>query len=568
MESDYFIDENPKNYIALFLKTNNSIEYLEILIDIFGGYYELTEGKYFDLDKFYSGFPYYLEFKAKSGDLLNIKLSFSKIKELDIDNLTLIEYKDINHKINLNSKDYPIEKNSKEINKTMTISHVIKNIETNLIIIKLYPKNKTISSFHTNITVDKNFYYYLNLDQTINLEKLNQSLYYFSIDIDKNKSVNITLDMIDKNEFIPFISVAISEVESAFSKKNLITTTTTINSNSQSIIYKAFDEMTNFLIIIFAPQIEFEQIKISYSYAKEIRTTYNLNKEGLNNIINLYPETPYYFDISAFKDYFLKTLYISFTLDNCRLNPFNGLYLYENLNKTNNSYDKAEAIFISMNRNEYQFKGNITYTFYNISTSTITLYIVPNHFIKSINFKIDFGGETYKLKDGSSSKYNGLSSNFRYFFAIDVNKNINKNATFTLKSKNKYSTFPFMFPYVYEISNKIIKDKSVKSIPVLKGDEELDFEIFHKINFNETDELMLEIRPKFNLEYIEIGVKLDYSKKDYFTLILVLSIVGGLLIIAGVIIIIIVVKKKKKASASIDIPSGNNKSADLLPEED
>ena len=110
IESDYFFDETPRDYISLTFRTNSSIGETTILIDIFGGYYEIKEGKYLDFNKFYSGVPYYLTFKAKSGKLLNLQLTFSKIEELGIDNFSLIEYKDINHTIILNSIDYVIEK--------------------------------------------------------------------------------------------------------------------------------------------------------------------------------------------------------------------------------------------------------------------------------------------------------------------------------------------------------------------------------------------------------------------------------------------------------------------------
>ena len=76
IESEYFFDENPRNYISLSITTNSSIGDTTILVDIFGGYYEIIENNYLEFNKFYSGCPYYLTFKAKSGNKLNIYLSF------------------------------------------------------------------------------------------------------------------------------------------------------------------------------------------------------------------------------------------------------------------------------------------------------------------------------------------------------------------------------------------------------------------------------------------------------------------------------------------------------------
>ena len=563
LESDYFFDENQKNYIALILAPNTSIGNIEILIDIFGGYYEMEEGKYLDFDKFYSGYPYFLEFRAKSGDSVNINLSFSKIHELDIDNLTIIEYKDNNHTIALNSTDYPLVKKPEIINSTTTLSHKIKNIETNIIIIKLFPKNITIASFHTNITIKK-YYYYLNLDQPINVEKSIDTLYHFSIELNKREPLNISLDMICGNGDVPFITLAICEVEAAFDDKNIVTRSSHINTPSQSIIYNATNEFTKFLMIIFSPQIEFKEIKISYSYAKELITTYNLINGGSKDIINIYPNKPYYFDIENVS--FLKTLYISFTIDNSRLPPFRYIDIYENLNRINNNYTKYnEYVEISWTKNQKQWKANRLFTIYDNSTSNITLYLKNEYFIKLLNFKIEMGGETYKLNDGSSIKYNSLSSKFKYFFIIDINKNINKNATFKYKLKNGNNKgSPFKLLVVYELSNKIIKESSSKALAIFDKDEKIDDDIYHKIVFNDTDQLMLEIEPSFDYDYIEIGVNLDYSKKDNFTLILVLSIVGAVVVIACIVLIVIVVKKKKQTSISIDKLPADEKSSELI----
>ena len=298
LESDYFFDETPRNYIALSITTNTSIGESEILIDIFGGYYEIIENNYLEFNKFYSGCPYYLTFKAKSGNKLNIYLSFLKIEELDIDNLTLIEYKDINHTIMLSSIDYAIENKSSENPKNIDFTYIIKNIDTNLFIIKLYPRNYTTSNFHASITVDK-FYFYLNLNQIINIEKLIQDAYYFSLEANKSLLTNISLYMNYKNDILPFTILVIYETEKAFNTTHLEYSFVTINSPSQSFIYNIINNFTKFLLIIFKPQLEFEQIKITYTFTKELITTYNMINGNAKDIRDMQPKIPYYFDIDA-----------------------------------------------------------------------------------------------------------------------------------------------------------------------------------------------------------------------------------------------------------------------------
>ena len=560
IESEYFFDENPRNYISLSITTNSSIGDTTILVDIFGGYYEIIENNYLEFNKFYSGFPYYLTFKAKPGNKLNILLSFSKIEELDINNLTFIEYKDINHTIMLNSIDYIIEKQSSGSSKIIDLSYIIKNSETNLFIIKLYPKNHTISDFHASITVDK-FYFYLNLNQVLNIEKLIPDSYYFSIEANKNLLTNISLNMNYKKEELPLSTLSIYETDNAFSDTHLESKFITINSPSQSFIYNIINNNTKFLLIILKPQYEFEQIKITYTSTKELITTYNMMNGKAIDIRDMQPKIPYYFDIDAS---FLKTLYFTFTIDNVVMNPFNSFNIYENLNKINNNSNKVEIISSPISKNENQYKGNLLYTIYDSSTSKITLKIEPEYFINLMNIKIDVGGELNKLKDGKSNEYTDLSSNFRYFFKIDVNNN--KNATFTIEVNNRYTTHPFKNIIIHEMSNKIIESKNYNRYSFSEKGDDIIIEIFCEINSTSTNinELMLELELKSNIDIMNIRIDLDYKGKDNSTLIIALSIVGVIVVIACIVFIIIIVKKKNPSSNLIDKLPPSDKPSELL----
>ena len=458
----------------------------------------------------------------------------------------------------LNSIDYAIKNQSSGSPKIIDLSYIIKSSETNLFIIKLYPKNHTISEFHASITVDK-FYFYLNLNQVLNIEKLIPDSYYFSIEANKNLLTNISLNMNYKKEELPLSTLSIYETDNAFSDTHLESKFITINSPAQSFIYNITNNNTKFLLIILKPQFEFEQIKITYTSTKELITTYNMMNGKAIDIRDMQPKIPYYFNIDAS---FLKTLYFSLIIDNVVMNPFYSFNIYENLNKINNNSNKVEIISSPISKNENQYKGNLLYTIYDSSTSKITLKIEPEYFINLMNIKIDVGGELNKLKDGKSNEYTDLSSNFRYFFKIDVNNN--KNATFTIEVNNRYTTHPFKNIIIHEMSNKIIESKNYNRYSFSEKSDDIIIEIFCEINSTSTNELMLELELKSNIDIMNIRIDLDYKGKDNSTLIIALSIVGAIVVVACIVFIIIIVKKKNPSSNLIDKLPPSDKPSELL----
>ena len=283
-----------------------------------------------------------------------------------------------------------------------------------------------------------------------------------------------------------------------------------------------------------------------------------MNGKSLD-IRDMQPKITYYFDIDAS---FLKTLYFSFTIDNVVLNPFNSFNIYENLNKINNNSNKVEIISSPISKNENQYRGNLLYTIYDSSTSKITLKIEPEYFINLMNIKIDVGGELNKLKDGKSNEYTDLSSNFRYFFIIDVNNN--KNATFTIEVNNRYTTHPFKSIIIHEMSNKIIESKNYNRYSFSEKSDDIIIEIFCEINSTSTNELMLELELKSNIDIMNIRIDLDYKGKDNSTLIIALSIVGAIVVVACIVFIIIIVKKKNPSSNLIDKLPPSDKPSELL----
>ena len=107
--ADYFSEEIPKNYISIEttpnMKINNDTFFIKVYI--FGGYFEVSDNYYFNyISNFFPGCPYYLTKEAKFGSQLIIILDIDKYSS-PFDNFTLIEYKDINHTIILESNDCP-----------------------------------------------------------------------------------------------------------------------------------------------------------------------------------------------------------------------------------------------------------------------------------------------------------------------------------------------------------------------------------------------------------------------------------------------------------------------------
>ena len=90
-------------------------------------YKEFDKNSYMLIQNFYSGYPYYLTIEAKYADRLNIVLKFDRIKDLIIENVSLIENNDINHISILTCENYELVNISEEIK----LSYIIKRNDTN-----------------------------------------------------------------------------------------------------------------------------------------------------------------------------------------------------------------------------------------------------------------------------------------------------------------------------------------------------------------------------------------------------------------------------------------------------
>ena len=113
-QSDYYSDENYKNFISLEFTSNVTISdnNFFIQINISEGYYELEYyyGDSLHLYAFNKDIPIYILTKAKYGSLLEFYLSIYNYYEdheiIPFENLTIIEYSDIGHKYILEKGKY------------------------------------------------------------------------------------------------------------------------------------------------------------------------------------------------------------------------------------------------------------------------------------------------------------------------------------------------------------------------------------------------------------------------------------------------------------------------------
>ena len=548
-ESSYFFDENKKNYLSFSISSNSYIGETDILIDIFGGYYEIEQGESKEFEKFYPGYPYYLTFKVKYGYLLNIKLHYTRL-EMNANYMNIIEYSDGNHTNILNIvNNFEYESKDYWGYTDITISYLINNSNINSIGIKLFPKGFSSTYLKAIIEVEK-YYFFLEQNQTFNLENLDKnSIYYFSLESKKPDLINISLNMKYKNKTIPITQINIYETNIAFSEEYLKSSSIKINYHSQSIIYNTTNLHTNCLLVKFQPYIDFEELEIAYNYINEFITEFNLINGVDKNLIDIQATVPYYFFINAS---FLKTLFISFIIEEQSPKPLYELNIYENLNKDDFTYDKAESYIVLFYTNENQLKANISYTIYNITTSNITYYSMIHSYIKLMNVKIDIGGESYELKNGITKEYKHLSNNFRYFFKICIERN--RNISFILKIKDISNSSSLEAIIINEMFNKNIESKKYEPFSSSVIDNEINIDIFHEIIFNSTDEIMLEIFPKYDLDYIKVCANVDYyenndsSEYSNKTLVIVFSVLGSFIFIAAIIIILIIRKNKQKDS--------------------
>ena len=119
----------------------------------------------------------------------------------------------------------------------------------------------------------------------------------------KNQLFNISFTILDPNfndTQLPLKYIFISEDQNEFSSSHLDTRIYhEITALSESFTYPISEFNTNYLLLSIKPSSYIQQFNIEYHMIKEITTSFNLDKNVLLNLTDLYPNISYYLNIAS-----------------------------------------------------------------------------------------------------------------------------------------------------------------------------------------------------------------------------------------------------------------------------
>ena len=268
---------------------------------------------------------------------------------------------------------------------------------------------------------------------------------------------------------------------------------------------------------------------------KEITTSFNLDKNVLLNLADLYPNISYYLNIAS------KTLEIiqyEITINNIDLSsqPFDYMYIYEYPSRANN-YER-----LHFKKDGNNIKVSSFYRNTHCNTENTAFIIKSNTNIKLLSIKVDVtGGGLYYLTKGVGKNINILLSKQNYYFAIDVKDNKDKKVSININLKSVKDYPPFYLLDYFEESNKEFKLGAPfsKSTNFKQKDNEfistveIEFSDF-EINYYSFEVLLLRVESNYDLEDFNIEFKFkeknnenkDKNKIDSNTLHYLLITVG------------------------------------------
>ena len=153
------VDSIYTNFILFKIKTKFELEYLNIKIEIGGGFHNIEKGFSNNITNLFCKYSYYFFVLTSKGEKLNFKLIINSNEIKDpFNSLNILEYN------NKKSSSIFLQKTNKEFlnekkdNKLITsISYQVKNNLTNLIALKIIPKKDlgSIDCF-VELVVEKN----------------------------------------------------------------------------------------------------------------------------------------------------------------------------------------------------------------------------------------------------------------------------------------------------------------------------------------------------------------------------------------------------------------------------
>ena len=289
-------------------------------------------------------------------------------------NLTLLNNEIISGKLNLYF-EYPID-----------------NPSTNYILVQLIPNiNLELVQINYEIT---NSDYTLNNGESKNITKILPNLpYYYCINSKQYQQVNISLTMNYINAE-PFESIEIYEFSEKYGynshNKYINKKAKFINDDNKNILTSSFSYMidsiyTNYALIKITPKFGLEYLNTKINIGGG---NFDIDKGLIKNISNLISKYSYYlFTLSSKGEKLNFKLIIN---SNKIKDPFDSLNIIEYKNR------HLPSTFIQNTNEEFQIerKDNkliayISYQTKNISTNFVSLKIIPNYNLSSIECLIE-----------------------------------------------------------------------------------------------------------------------------------------------------------------------------------
>ena len=368
------------------------------------------------------------------------------------------------------------------------------------------------------------------------IKSLNSSeTYSLYINALQYQSLNISLIMSDMST-LPFTFLYIKEYSNRASSSFLKSISISNNNNELTsyFTYLVNNYYTQFIALQFTPNYNIDYIAVNINVEGG---AYDLLNGIAKNITNLKSGIPYYFFISTFQ---FQTNSINLTMSYMNKEPFTYSYIYEYSSRLSSIYHKST----NESFNHKQLTSTLTYLVNNYDTTYIALKIIPFYNINYIIAKIDIENHKYKLSNNIDNLLiSNLKSGNKYYIFIETNKNTNINTTLTIPHCFDY---PLSLPYIYiyELNNYYGLDSSSKKEYIVNDNRLVSCIFsFNYITSNPSIDLVLEIKPNMEIEYIISEITYIITPPMYGLIVTIAIICIFLLII--IIIIICVIKKLK-----------------------
>ena len=438
---NYNLENFSSTYFSFSFKSNSTIASVEIILSFNGGLYNLSNGVKKGFYNFFQHTPYYLVIPTLSYSKIKVEVNSNSKNDLENLNLTLIEYQKNNSDYYIyesqNYTNYSIDDDETTI-RTISFNYLTKNKNTNFFCIKILSLYHNIRYLDVRLSDDR---YYITLYDKESFDifdlKINQ-IYRIYLEAKMNQIFNINFTIFEKDfndTLLPLNSMIIHEDTEEFSSKHLSTINRSIKTLSESFLYGVSEPDTKYLSIYITPLFQIEKFNIAYNMTKEIKSIFNLENNTLFNLPELYPYIRY--NLSIKSKIFDESEY-EITLKNTNISspPFQ----YISLNGNPSTVSHIDELTFKKYGND--IKASSLFKNINYNTEYTTFIIKSYEYVKLCSIKVKvIGGKYYFLTKELKTNIALLLSKQDYYFAIEVEKNINKiielNITYKL-NENYY----------------------------------------------------------------------------------------------------------------------------------